>query len=289
MNSITTALTTIRRSPYQALTSIIMVSVTFFVGFTFSLFALASGKILQHFETRPQIIAFFELETPTEEIQKIADKMKTKEYVESVTIISQNDALKLYQQENINDPLLLELVTADILPASIEVSAKNIESLSNINSDFDEFSQVEDVVFQEDVISILSKWIKTAEIIGVSATSILALISFLIIMSVTAMKATAQKNSIKIMRLLGATKGYVKIPFMLEGMIYGLVGAVIGWLITFSILLYLTPSINEVLGEINLFPIPPLFYIIHGSIGILSGIFLGGFASLVATQRLMKN
>jgi len=266
-----------------------MVAVTFFVGFSFSLFVIGASRVLQHFETRPQIIAFFELETPIEEIEKTIEKIKSKPYVESAKIITQEDALKLYQEENKNDPLLLELVTADILPASIEVSGRNIESLINIKNDFDEFNQVEDVVFQEDVVAILSKWIGAAEIIGISAVSILTLISFLIIMTVTAMKATAQKKSIKIMRLLGATKGYIKVPFMYEGMIYGLVGATIGWLITFSILLYLTPSINEVLGEIKLLPIPLEFYIIHGIIGILSGVFLGGFASLVAIQRLIRN
>ncbi|NCO12031.1 MAG: hypothetical protein COZ34_01230 [Candidatus Pacebacteria bacterium CG_4_10_14_3_um_filter_34_15] len=289
MSSLATALTTIRRSPYQALTSIIMVAVTFFVGFSFSLFVIGASKVLQHFETRPQIIAFFELETPITDIEKTAEKIRAKPYVESAKIITQDDALKLYQEENKNDPLLLELVTADILPASIEVSGRNIESLINIKNDFDEFNQVEDVVFQEDVVSILSKWINTAEIIGISATSILALISFLIIMIVIAMKATAQKKSITVMRILGATKGYIKIPFMYEGMIYGLVGATIGWLVTFSILLYLTPSINEVLGEIKLLPIPIEFYIIHGTIGILSGVFLGGYASLVAIQRLIRN
>ncbi|MBU0974514.1 permease-like cell division protein FtsX [Patescibacteria group bacterium] len=289
MSSLTTTLTTIRRSPYQTITSVTMVAVTFFVGFSFSLFVIGASKVLQHFETRPQIIAFFELETPIEEIEKTIEKIKSKPYVESAKIITQEDALKLYQEENKNDPLLLELVTADILPASIEVSGRNIESLINIKNDFDEFNQVEDVVFQEDVVAILSKWIGAAEIIGISAVSILTLISFLIIMTVTAMKATAQKKSIKIMRLLGATKGYIKVPFMYEGMIYGLVGATIGWLITFSILLYLTPSINEVLGEIKLLPIPLEFYIIHGIIGILSGVFLGGFASLVAIQRLIRN
>ncbi len=289
MNSLTTALTTIRRTPYQSLTSIIMVAVTFFVGFSFSLFVMGASKVLQHFETRPQIIAFFELETPITDIEKTAEAIRAKPYVESTKIITQEDALKLYQEENKNDPLLLELVTADILPASIEVSGRNIESLINIKNDFNDYSQVEDVVFQEDVVSILSKWINTAEIIGISATSILTLISFLIIMTITAMKATAQKKSIRVMRMLGATKGYIKLPFMYEGMIYGLVGAAIGWLVTFSILLYLTPSINSVLGEIKLLPIPLEFYIIHGSIGIFFGVILGGFASLVAIQRLIKN
>ncbi|MBP7700684.1 permease-like cell division protein FtsX [Candidatus Woesebacteria bacterium] len=289
MNSITTALATIRRSPYQALTSIIMVSVTFFVAFSFSLFVFGASKVLQHFETRPQIIAFFKLETPIADIKAVAEKIKSKDYVESASVISQEDALKLYQEENKSDPLLLELVTADILPASVEVSGKSIESLEKIKTDLNEFDQVEDIRFQEDVVLTLSKWVKTAEIIGLTSIIVLSSISFLIIMTITAMKASAQKKSITIMRLLGATKGYIKAPFMIEGMIYGLIGSVIGWISTFSALLYLTPVINEALGEIKLLPIPIEFYLMHASIGIILGFILGGFASLVAVQRLIKN
>ncbi|MCB9813021.1 MAG: FtsX-like permease family protein [Pseudomonadales bacterium] len=289
MSSFSTALTTIRRSPYQAMTSILMVAVTFFVGFSFSLFVIGAGKVLQHFETRPQIIAFFELQTTENQINEIVAQVKQKSYVEAISVINQDQALKLYQEENKDDPLLLELVTADILPASIEVSSNNIESLELIKNDLEKFDTVEDVIFQEDVISTLSKWIRIAEIIGLTTTLILATISFLIIMTIMGMKATTQKKSMTIMRMLGATKGYIKAPFMIEGMIYGLLGASIGWLATFSALLYLTPTITEILGDIKIFPISTEFYLLHIGIGILSGILLGSFAGLMATQRLIKN
>lgn len=289
MSSLNTALTTIRRSPYQAMTTILMVSVTFFVAYSFSLFIVGASVILQHFETRPQIIAFFELETKKESLTKIADEISAKPYVETVKIVSQEEALALYQEENKDDQLLLELVTADILPASIEVSSTEIESLEKIRNDLEEYDNVEDVVFQEDVVSTLSKWIKTAEFVGIAATSILAAISFMMIMVITALKATAQKKAIGIMRLLGATKGYIKAPFMIEGMIYGFVGASIGWLMTFSVLLYITADIEDIIGnEISLLPIPIEFYLAHASLGILAGIILGGFAGLVSTQRLIR-
>jgi cell division transport system permease protein len=289
MKALNTALTTIRRSPYQAMTSILMVSVTFFVGYAFSLFIIGASIISQHFETKPQIVAFFELETSLDTVNDVAKKIESKDYVDGITIIDQEEALKLYQEENKDDPLLLELVTKDILPASIEVSSKNLDDLEKINSDFDEFSEVEEVIFQEDVVSTLSKWIKTSEVIGIVSTSILSIISFLIIMIVIGMKATNQKKSVKIMRMLGATKGFIKAPFMIEGMIYGMIGALIGWLTTFSLLLYLNTPIKEALGEISLLPIPIEFYVIHASAGILFGIVLGAFASLVATQRLIRN
>lgn len=289
MNALHTALTTIRRSPYQALTSVLMVAVTFFVAYCFSVFMVGSKVVLQHFETQPQVLAFFELETNTDVIEAVAEAMKEKSYVSSVTIISQEDALALYQKDNSDDPLLLELVTADILPASVEISGVDIDSLAQIKKDLESFSQVEDIEYQEDVISTLSSWITTIELAGVITTTILGIISFLIIMVIVAMKANVQKKKIQIMRMLGATKWYIKAPYMFEGMLYGLTGAVLGWLAMFAVLLYLTPSINYMLGDIQLLPAPLEFYVIHALGGIILGMFLGAFASIVAIQRFIKN
>lgn len=289
MNSFTTALTTIRRSPYQALTSILMVAVTFFVAYSFSIFMVGSKVVLNHFETQPQILAFFELETDQKIIDEVAKSMKEKNYVSDVKIISQEDALKLYQKDNSDDPLLLELVTSDILPASVEVSGADIESLAKIKEDLEQYNQIEDIEYQEDVISTLNSWISTIELAGLVTTVVLGTISFLIIMVVIAMKANAQKKKIQIIRMLGATKWYVKLPYMYEGMIYGFAGSAIGWLAMFAALLYLTPSINYILGNITLLPAPIEFYIIHGISGVILGMFLGSFASIFAVQRFIKN
>ncbi|GIK84041.1 MAG: cell division protein FtsX [Patescibacteria group bacterium] len=289
MNAFTTALTTIRRSPYQALTSILMVAVTFFVAYAFSIFMVGSKVVLEHFETQPQVLAFFELETKPEIIETVAKTMEEKPYVSSVKIISQEEALKLYQKDNSDDPLLLELVTADILPASVEVSGTDIDSLALIKKDLEVFTQVEDIEYQEDVITTLSNWITTIELTGLITTIVLGTISFLIIMVIIAMKANAQKKKIQIMRMLGATKWYIKAPYMHEGIIYGFVGALVGWFVMFATLLYLTPSINYILGDITLLPAPLEFYVIHALGGIILGMFLGAFASIVAVQRFIKN
>ena len=289
MNSLTTALTTIRRSPYQALISILMITVTAFVAYSFTAFMMGSKIVLEHFETQPQVLAFFDLETESSVIQTVADSMKEKSYVNKVTIISQKEALELYQKDNSDDPLLLELVTADILPASVEISGTSIEDLEHIKNDLEKFDSVEDVEYQEDVITTLSKWVTSLEFAGLVITGVLGFISFTIIMTIIAMKANAQKQKIQIMRMLGATSWYIKAPYMYEGMLYGLVGAILGWTIMFATLLYITPSLNYVLSDIALLPAPIEFYAIHAGAGIISAMILGAFASIFAVQRFIKH
>lgn len=288
MNSLLTALTTIRRSPYQALTAILITSITFLVAFCFSLLLIGAEKVLQYFETRPQVIAFFELDTPHETIVQVEQTMQARPYVEEVTVIDKETALKLYREAHRDEPLLLELVTADILPASIEVSAVDLQSLPRIKNDLEQAPGVEDVEFQEQIIDQLSAWTRSIRLLGLGAVAVLGLISFLNIAVIIAMKAAVKKPAIGIMRLLGATRGFIKMPFMLEGMIYGVTGVTLGWLGMYAVLLYSTPTINQFLGEIRLLPVPVEFLGLQLAAGLFLGLCLGGFAGLVAVGRLIK-
>ena len=288
MNAFTAALTTIRRSPYQALVSITMVTVTFFVVYAFGFFVAGAHKVLTYFETQPQIIAFFELETPSESIAELQSKMEEQWYVDSVKIVTQEEALRIYQEENKADPLLLELVTADILPASIEVAATDLNSLVLVKNELEKATHVEDVVYQQDIVETLSSWTQSVRVIGVVAIATLATISFLIIMIIIAIKAAHKRNTIKIMRFIGATPWYIKAPFVVEGIIYGFVGSLLGFGATMATLMYSAPWISAFLGEVSVFPIPTEFLALQVGAGTIGGIVLGGFAGLLAVQRLIK-
>jgi cell division transport system permease protein len=288
MNMLNTALTTIRRSPYQALLSIMMVSVTFYVGYTFSLFLLTANTVLQHFETRPQIIAFFDLDTPSSAVKSLEQEMRQKPYVRDVTVVTKDQALEIYKNEHKDKPILLELVTADILPASIEVSGTDLESLSLIRADLNKAEGVEDVVYQEDIVEALHSWTRSLRLIGAGSLVVLSTISFLIITVLIAMKVASKKTSITIMRVIGATKWYIEAPFMLEGIVYGLVGSGVGWLAMYISLLYITPWLTEFLGDVSLLPIPLEFFGLQLAIGTAVGLALSGLAGFLAVRRLIR-
>lgn len=288
MNSLTAALSSIRRSPYQALAAIMITSVTFSVIFALSYFLSGAQAVLRYYETRPQIIAFFEIEASDEDIQKTKEAMEGKSYVTEVKITNKDDALKLYSQEYQDSPMLLELVTADIMPVSIEVAANDISKLEQVRKDLEEAQGIEEVKFQEDVVEKLRSWTSTARYVGAASAGIFIFLSFLVIMVIIGMRVSMQKKKISIMRLIGATRWYVKKPFMSEGMIYGLLGALFGWIVATAGVFYLTPEITSFIFPIQLFPIPIEFFAIQLGAGLVSGMLLGVFAGFAASQRLIK-
>lgn len=288
MNPLSTALTNIRRSPFQSITAIVITTVTLFVAYTFSLMFLGTQQILNYFETRPQVIGFFELDTSISEINQVSELMQQKSYVKDIQLISQEKALATYREENKDDPLLLELVTADILPASIEVSADEISALIQIKTDLEGLDEVEEVVFQQDIIDSLTSWTTSVRYIGIAMVVVLGLTSFLIITALISMKVTHRKKAIQVMSFLGANNWFIKAPFFFEGVIYGLVGSLVGWGTMFVILLYLTPWLKNFLGTISLLPIPWEIFALQISVGTLTAILLGGFAGVTAVKRMMK-
>jgi cell division transport system permease protein len=288
MNPLSSALTAMRRSPYQTLAAILMVTLTCFVGYTLSLVLVGAEKILQYFETRPQIIGFFDLNATSDQIDSLKQTMQQKSYVDTVTIVSKDQALDLYKEDNQDDPLLLELVSADILPASIEVSGKDPDSLSQIKDDLTKAQGVEEVVFQKDVLDTLTTWTRSLRFVGAGLIVILAITSFLLIMVIIGIKITTKKTAIHIMRIIGATKWYIQAPFMFEGILYGLVGSVLGWTAMYAGLLYLTPWITEFVGSVPLLPVPWEFFAMQLGMGTLIALSIGSFASLTAARRMIR-
>lgn len=283
-----TTWTHIRRSPYQALAAIGVMFLAFFIASVVILVAAGSQAILRHFETRPQVTAFFKDEVTMEEIGKLKLKLSQTEKVQAVRYVSKEEALAIYREQNRDDPLLLEMVTADILPASLEVSTTDIAYLDEIAEILSGQPMVEEVIFQEDVVKALESWTKALRKIGLSLIVFLGLVSFLITLIVIGMKVAVKKEEIEILRLLGATKRYVRTPFIFEGIFYGLISAFLAWGIVYLLLLYSTPFLVKFLAGIPLLPAPITFMLSLLGGEILAGILIGSFGSLIAVRRYLN-
>ncbi|MDA1079394.1 MAG: permease-like cell division protein FtsX [bacterium] len=288
MQAFANALTTMRRTPYQSLAALLMVAVTFFVGYRLSFVLSGAHLVLSHFESSPQVIAFFKLDTEKQEMEALAKSLANTAGVTDVRLITQEQALKDYAKEYDDSPLLLELVTADILPASIEVSANNVDTLSQLAEALKKEGPVDDVIFQQDIVEQLSAWTKALRIAGIVDVGILSFASFLTITIIITLKAANKKYSVTIMRLIGASNWYINRPFVVEGILYGVLGALIGWVAITAILLYLTPTLSTFFSGIITFPIPLTFLLLQLGAGVLIGAILGGFASFVATNRFAQ-
>lgn len=288
MKAFNTAFVAIRRSPYQSILSICVLSITLFIAYCFSLLTLGSHRILSFFETQPQVIAFLKLEATDEDLNTIKTKMDEKPYVKEVTVVTQEQALEIYRQENQGDPLLLELVTAEILPASIEVAADGAESLETIKNDLTGEPSVEDVALQEDVVDNLVRWTNAMRSIGLFLLLTLVVTSFLMVMNNISMKIAAKRRNIQIMRFVGANNAYIARPYILESLILSATSSILAFALYYGILLYLQPWLASFLTGIVSFPIPWQILVYQLLAGLGLAILLATLASQSAVARMLK-
>lgn len=280
----------IRRSPYQALAAVMIMTLTIFVGVSFLLLSLGSQKLLNYLEQKPQVIVFFnDTVTQKDQVQDIIDSLEATGKTASVKFVSKEQALEIYKERSKNDPLLLELVTANTLPASVEVSAKNVSNLPSLYEMLKVAPNMEDISYQKDVVDSLIGVLDRIRQVGVALIFFLVATALFIIITIIGMKIALRKDEIEVERLVGADSWYIRLPFLFEGLFYGLVGAAVSWVIIYGGILITTPLLSPYLSGLSLLPVSPIFMILILALATIFGGAVGVFGSFLAVWRYLKN
>lgn len=288
MNSKSSAWKNIRRSPYQAFAAVFIMMMTFLVFSFFVFIFVGSSKVISYFESKPQVTAFFKDEASQEEINSLRSNIEATGRTSEIRFVSKEEALKIYQEQNKNDPLLLELVTAEILPTSLEISTHEIEDLSLISTELSKSPIVQEVIYQRDVIATLTSWTNALRRVGIAAIIILSLVSIFIMATIIGIKISHKKEDIEIMKLIGATNWYIRKPYLLEGVFYGVTGSFVGWFLATLSLWYATPFLSSFLRGIPLFPVSFVSLLVLLLIEVMLAVLLGALSSYLAVLRYLK-
>src|SRR3989338_10175484 len=220
----------IRRSPFQAIAASMVMFLTFFALLVFMLLATGSQMILKYYESKPQVIAFFKDGTTQADVTAIQNALSRETKVVGIKFVSKEDALKIYKERNKNDPALLELVTANILPASLEISTQTPQDLPSIAEILKQEPVISEVIVPEDVVETLTSMTTIIRVVGISTVGFLMVFATLVIVMIIGFKIRLRRNEIEIMRLLGASSSFIRNTFIFEGIFYGLSGAVCAWI-----------------------------------------------------------
>lgn len=278
----------IRRTPFQAIAAFMMMFLTFLALQTFVILATGSQASLRYFESKPQVIAFFKEGTTDADISAIENALSQEERVTKTKFVSKNDALAIYRERNKKDPALLELVTADILPSSLEISTKTPQDLEGIAEILKREPVVSEVIVPQDVVQTLTSVTKVIRIIGGATVGFLMVFATLVVVLIIGFKIRLKRTEIEIMRLLGASSSFIRNPFIFEGIFYGLAGAASAWILSWATLWYFTPFLEGYLGEVKLLPVNPFFMLTLLGGSIILAFTIGGLGSIGAVRRYLK-
>ncbi len=283
----------IKRERLMSMTILFVMTITFLLLGIFMTVVTLSQTVLRNLEQQAQVTIFFNDDFGEDRILPVKDRLITDTRILSVNYISKEDAYNIFKEINKDEPVLLESVTSGILPASLEIRARDIADLPKLAEEFNSLEGVEEVRFFSDVISNFRKFSSAVYIVGFSLVFVFVIISYAVVLSTLRSTINSKGTEYEIMKLVGATNAYVKMPLIYQGVFYGLTSSFIAGFLLFVFLTifgnigYLPSALS--FGFIAVSSVSPVQYaLILWLILAVSGGVLGYLGSTLAVRRYLK-
>lgn len=268
-----------RRAPLLSVLSIITIAFSLYAFGLFGLVALNLRNALQAVEDRVEVRAFITDSTATEVVRTAVSAIGAFPEVASVRFVTQEQALERARRE-LGE--FRDVFDEGILPASLEVHLKpgfrDPTSVRTVARRIGAYSFIEEIRFGEEWVEKLYRLRTIATLAGLALGLTFAAVAIIIISATIHLAVMARAREIAIMRLVGATNGFVRAPFLLEGLLKGTLGGALALAMTYG----------SVEG-INRYVIPSQFFEpwMAGA-GVLAGAMIGLIGSGVSVGRYLR-
>lgn len=292
--------TSIRRTPYQSLSAFLILFFTLFLTLILFVSLTFLYGTLNYLETKPQVTVYFQTKTPETQIFKVREELMNSGKVLNIKYISKNEAFNIYKQLNKDNSLLLEMVSADILPPSLEIYAKKPIFLPEIAEYLKKQGDIDEVQFEKDIIEKLLVLTNTIRKSALIFFSYLILMSIVVLTTMILFKIALKESEITLLKLIGATNSYIRKPYVLESLFLGMTASVLSFSIFSVIVLYFNSFLQSYFRgittlSVDIFNYPliiwPLNYIFFAIVFVSISVFgavIASVASYIATNKYLK-
>ncbi len=257
------------------------------------LVSLNINSIVEFVQSENEMVLFLEDGIDEEDAIRVGTAIKANENVDRISYVSSAEAMEEQRKALGDSADLLDGLEDDLLPAKYVISVKEIEQFSQTAKELEKIPGVLSVSAATDIASTLTDLGKVVSTFGLVMIAALGVIAVVIV--VNAIKATifSRRKEINIMRYIGATNTFIRIPFVVEGIVLGAVSAGISYL---CVSLSYDGVINQLTSEEtgwlqSAFQSVILFDDIALPLGIAffgAGILIGVFGSLISMHKYVK-
>lgn len=288
------------RNGFVSLAAILIMTVTLFVVASLLISGAAFNSVLNELTNNVDVTVYFTTNATDDQMTQLQTSLEALPEVASVTFESRDQALAAFQERHQNDQLTmqaLEELGDNPLGASLEVRAKQTAQYETIakflddqqSSGSDVGKAIDTVNFYQNKTAIdrLTGIINTSRALGLGIALVLGLSSLLIAFNTIRLAIYTSRDEIGVMNLVGASHWFVRGPFMIAGILYGVISGLIVLVLLYPLTLWLGPGSERFLGTFNVFSyfvneFPLLFVTVMGS-----GIALGALSSFLAVRRYL--
>ena len=267
------------------LTTIISISLVLFLLGLLGLLVLNAKRVSDYVKENIGFTLYLSEGAKRGEIIKLQKSLDAKHYVKATSFISREEAARILQQDLGED--FVEFLGYNPLSESIDVRLHadyaNPDSLVQIEKEFNDYEEVKEISYQKSLVHLIDDNVRKISIIILIFSGLLFLIALTLINNTIRLSVYSKRFIINTMQLVGATKGFIRRPFLFKSIVHGLYAAVISILLLTGLIYYLQQEIYEVISIQDYNIIAFLF-----GMGILFGLILSWVSTFFAINKFLR-
>lgn len=253
----------------------------------------------QHFvreaEEGVAVTVLFDEGTTEDEILEIGQGLTKRDGVSEVVYVSADEAWKSYQEKYFEgNPEVAEAFVDDnplANSSNLEIYMKDISKQDDLVTYIESLDKVRKVNRSDSVASMLTDFNRLVSYVSVAIIGLLLVVAIFLINNTVAIGISVRREEIGIMRLIGAKNSFIKAPFLIEGIVIGLVGAIFPLILLYflynKLITYVGTQFTGLSNVMDFLPAAQLFQTLL-PVGMALGVGIGFFGSIVTIQRHLK-
>ena len=274
-----------RRLRSSYLSVIVSIALVLFLVGLLGLIVLKTNSITKHFKEKVAITVFLNDNAKDKDVETLQAELRKEDYAKTVTYISKDEAAKIYSADIGEN--FLEFLGENPLKNAIDISLKSEfvtpEIMADIEKELVMRSIVAEVTYDKPLIELLSKNINRLSFWMLVFSALFTLIAVVLINGSIRLSVYSKRFTIKTMQMVGATKSFIRVPFILQSVKLGIAGALVSIVGLVAFISYLNKNIPELelFSDVNILAI-----VFVGIIGL--GILITWLSTYFATQRFLN-
>jgi len=274
------------RNKLMSLASVSVVTASMIVLGLFLVISINLNHNIRKLEEQPQMQVFCDPELDDEQIKVIEQAIKNDSRVKKYTYVSKKEALEKAKEMLGEDQNVIEGLGDDFMPVSFIVELNNLKEAPDVVSAFKSIQGVSNVRYSQERIDIILKIATWVQIGNIVLIIILLAVAMFIISNTIKLTVFARRKEINIMKYIGATDWFIRWPFIVEGVVIGLIGAVIGFVAISIIYALLSNKVSEGINIISLVSLRELQFVVTYTFALV-GTVIGALGSAVSIRKYL--
>lgn len=276
------------RNRFMAIASVLTVTLSMFILGVFLSAVLNINHMASYLENQVEMTVYLKDGLTTDQVMRIGKYLKAQPGMKEIKFTNKDQAMKDFRERMGDQQGLLDAINGNPLPASYQMSFQTPEQLKTAAEVVAKYQGVETVQYGKDIIEQLYKVAQVIRLSGIVLIIFLAGAELFIISNTIRLTVFARRREIQIMKYVGASNGFIRWPFLFEGMVIGFLGSGFASLILWEG--YKTVVSEMAAAGLVFIPMIPLWpFMGYTTLIILAaGIVIGVMGSAISLRKYMK-